>query len=87
MCVTSPASKVLLTISRMSAGALFPSIVCCILSKCYATRSGHPWRVVSPTCILDVFHHTLSSESNIHTLCMRGLRGLETVGREGRAKW
>eukprot|EP00752_Nemacystus_decipiens_P012610 g11167.t2 len=45
MCVTSPASKILLTISRMSAGALFPSIMCCILSKCYATRYflHHSW--------------------------------------------
>ncbi|CAM9785957.1 unnamed protein product [Scytosiphon promiscuus] len=44
-CVTSALSKVFLTISRGSAGALFPSIVCGILSKCFATRYflHHSW--------------------------------------------
>lgn len=44
-CVTSALSKVLLTVSRMSAGALLPSMACCILSKCYATRYflHHSW--------------------------------------------
>eukprot|EP00904_Undaria_pinnatifida_P005572 jgi/Undpi1/2144/HiC_scaffold_12.g05530.m1 len=44
-CVTSVASKVFLSIARLSAGALFPSIACCVLSKCYATRYflHHSW--------------------------------------------
>eukprot|EP00903_Cladosiphon_okamuranus_P005784 g5731.t1 len=44
-CVTSPASKVLLTLARTSAGPVFSGILCCILSKCYATRYflHHSW--------------------------------------------
>lgn len=44
-CVTAPVSKALLTVARASAGALFPSIAFCILSKCYASRYflHHSW--------------------------------------------
>lgn len=45
MCVTSGVAQFLLTMSRVTAGALLPSITCCILSKCYATRYflHHSW--------------------------------------------
>lgn len=35
----------LITIARLTAGALFPSIAFCMLSKCYATRFflHHSW--------------------------------------------
>lgn len=36
--MTSAAPKALLTMARFSAGALFPSITFCFLSKCYASR-------------------------------------------------
>lgn len=44
-CVSLTFSKVMFTISKMTAGALFPSIAICILSKCYATRYllHHSW--------------------------------------------
>lgn len=37
-CVTSTSGKALLTLSRVTAGGLFPSIAICMLSKCYASR-------------------------------------------------
>lgn len=37
-CTTDRVSQALLTISRFAAGALFPSIGFCMVSKCYATR-------------------------------------------------
>eukprot|EP00904_Undaria_pinnatifida_P005538 jgi/Undpi1/2113/HiC_scaffold_12.g05499.m1 len=45
MCVNSAVSMFLLTVSRVTAGALFPSIAFCILSKCYTTRYflHHSW--------------------------------------------
>ncbi|CAN0426842.1 unnamed protein product [Pylaiella littoralis] len=44
-CCTSISAKVLLTVSRATAGALIPSIACCMLSKCYALRYflHHSW--------------------------------------------
>ena len=44
-CVTSTAEMVLLTVARLTAGALFPSITFCMLSKCYASRYTlhHSW--------------------------------------------
>lgn len=39
------AQMVLLSVAKLTAGALYPSIVCTILSKCYATRYflHHSW--------------------------------------------
>eukprot|EP00903_Cladosiphon_okamuranus_P021567 g19829.t1 len=44
-CVTSPVSMALLTVARLTAGALFPSITFCMLSKCYASKYilHHSW--------------------------------------------
>ena len=65
--MTSVVSKVLLTIARLSAGALFPSIACCVLSKCYATRYflHHSWLTLivdlEPTHKLHTCESTLRS--------------------------
>ena len=44
-CVTSTVSVVLVTVARLTAGALFPSITFCMLSKCYASKYilHHSW--------------------------------------------
>lgn len=43
--MTAAVPQALLTMARCSAGALFPSIAFCILSKCYASRYflHHSW--------------------------------------------
>ncbi|CAB1097719.1 unnamed protein product [Ectocarpus sp. CCAP 1310/34] len=80
-CVTSALSKVLLTVSRMSAGALLPSMACCILSKCYATRYflHHSWLAVvvsfEPAHELHTFFGSL-------TLLFGVLHGLAHLARE-----
>lgn len=44
-CVTSGPEMALISVARLTAGALFPSIFFCVLSKCYATRYllHHSW--------------------------------------------
>ncbi|CAB1097723.1 unnamed protein product [Ectocarpus sp. CCAP 1310/34] len=44
-CVTSGPEMALITVARLTAGALFPSIIFCVLAKCYATRYllHHSW--------------------------------------------
>lgn len=44
-CVTDTVLMVLLSIARLTAGTLFPSITWCILSKCYASKYWlhHSW--------------------------------------------
>ncbi|CAM9880830.1 unnamed protein product [Ectocarpus fasciculatus] len=37
-CVASAAEMALMSVARLTAGAVFPSITFCIVSKCYATR-------------------------------------------------
>ncbi|CBJ27980.1 putative respiratory burst oxidase protein [Ectocarpus siliculosus] len=44
-CVSSGPEMALISVARLTAGALFPSIFFCVLSKCYATRYllHHSW--------------------------------------------
>ncbi|CAN0109472.1 unnamed protein product [Ectocarpus fasciculatus] len=44
-CVESGPEMALISVARLTAGALFPSIFFCVLSKCYATRYllHHSW--------------------------------------------
>ncbi|CAM9969245.1 unnamed protein product [Ectocarpus sp. 4 AP-2014] len=44
-CVTSGPEMALISVARLTAGALFPSMFFCVLSKCYATRYvlHHSW--------------------------------------------
>ncbi|CBJ27976.1 putative respiratory burst oxidase homolog [Ectocarpus siliculosus] len=80
-CVTSALSKVLLTVSRMSAGALLPSMACCILSKCYATRYflHHSW-----LALVVSFEpaHELHTYFGSLTLLFGVLHGLAHLARE-----
>ncbi|CAM9786026.1 unnamed protein product [Scytosiphon promiscuus] len=44
-CVDTAAEMALISLAKLAAGALYPSIVCSIISKCYATRYflHHSW--------------------------------------------
>eukprot|EP00752_Nemacystus_decipiens_P012611 g11168.t1 len=75
-CVTSVVPQVLLTMARCSAGAIFPSIAFCVLSKCYASRYflHHSWLALivdfEPTHKLHTYFGVLAVLCSVaHSAC------------------
>ncbi|CAM9160730.1 unnamed protein product [Ascophyllum nodosum] len=87
ICAETVVSQALLTISKMSAGALFPSITCCVLSKCYATRYflHHSW--LSLVVNVEPAHdlHTYFGTATLLFGCVHGAAHVARTLHDGHA--